>query len=172
MPTSRSKRLGLGPTSCLHGRIHPDRHDGDEPHLCDALRRLASFNQVIRFDRRGIGLSDPSSRDSPPTLEQWLDDGEVVPHSVGCERASVLGDRGGALIAVGFAALRPNRVRSLVLINGFGRFLAEVTDAPAEPPPWRRSGGRTVSTFVRARARSEPKLRAARSQSGRPSAPA
>jgi class 3 adenylate cyclase/pimeloyl-ACP methyl ester carboxylesterase len=119
------QEAGSGPDLLLflEGFIPIDTMD-DEPHLGAALRRLASFSHAIRFDRRGIGLSDPSGPDSPPTLEQWLDDAEAVLDALGCRQATLLGDRGGALIAAGFAALRPNRVRSLVLINGFAKFLA------------------------------------------------
>jgi len=129
------QEAGTGPDLLLflEGFIPIDTMD-DEQHLCGALRRLASFSHAIRFDRRGIGLSDPSAPDSPPTLEQWLDDAEAVLDAVGSRRATVLGDRGGALIAVGLAALRPHRVRSLVLVNGFAKFLAGPDHPSGEDP--------------------------------------
>ena len=129
------QEAGSGPDLLLllEGFIPIDTMD-DEPHLGGTLRRLASFSHTIRFDRRGIGLSDPTGTDSPPTLEQWLDDAEAVLDAVGCREATVLGDRGGALIAAGFAALRPHRVRSLVLVNGFAKFFAGPDHPYGEDP--------------------------------------
>ena len=98
----------------------------DEPRLAAAMERLAGFGHVIRFDRRGIGLSDRAPDGSRPTLEQWLDDAEAVLDAAECDEAVVVGDRGGALIAIGLAALRPRRVRSMILVNGFAKFMASV----------------------------------------------
>jgi pimeloyl-ACP methyl ester carboxylesterase len=40
----------------------------EEPMLTAFLHRLGSFARVIRFDFIGIGLSDPVSPSTPPTL--------------------------------------------------------------------------------------------------------
>jgi pimeloyl-ACP methyl ester carboxylesterase len=43
-----------------------------EGRLCSQfLGRLASFSRVIRFDRRGMGMSDPVAAISEHTIEQW-----------------------------------------------------------------------------------------------------
>src|SRR5437870_13484920 len=42
----------------------------DEPRLARSMARLNSFARVIRFDRRGVGLSDLVSPTAPPTLER------------------------------------------------------------------------------------------------------
>ena len=119
------QEAGSGPDLLLllDGFVPIDSMD-DEWRLAGALRRIAGFSHAIRFDRRGIGLSDPTTPDAPPTLEQWLDDAEAVLDAAGCRDAIVLGDRAGTCIAAGLAALRPHRVRSLVLVNGFARFLS------------------------------------------------
>jgi class 3 adenylate cyclase len=129
------QEAGRGPPLLLliEGFIPIDMMD-DEPHLSGVLRRLASFSHAIRFDRRGIGLSDPATPESPPTLEQWLDDAETVLDAVSCREAAVFGDRGGALIAAAFAALRPSRVRSLVLVQGFARFFTGPDHPCGEDP--------------------------------------
>jgi DNA-binding CsgD family transcriptional regulator len=44
----------------------------DEPSLTRFHDRLASFSRLIRFDLRGVGMSDPAVPSSPPTLEQWI----------------------------------------------------------------------------------------------------
>jgi len=43
----------------------------DEPRLARSMARLRSFARLVRFDRRGIGMSDPIAPTDPPTLEQW-----------------------------------------------------------------------------------------------------
>src|ERR1051326_7495602 len=63
----------------------------EEPSFTRVLRRLASFGRLIRFDRRGVGLSDPVSASSPPTLEQWMDDALAVMDAAGSEQAALLG---------------------------------------------------------------------------------
>jgi class 3 adenylate cyclase/pimeloyl-ACP methyl ester carboxylesterase len=119
------QEAGTGPPLLLliEGFVPIEDMD-DEPRLSAALSRIGTFSHAIRFDRRGIGLSDPSPRDAPPTLEQWLDDVETVLDAAGVGEAVVVGDRGGALIGLGLAALRPRRVHSLVVVNGFARFMA------------------------------------------------
>src|SRR3954454_9628697 len=77
----------------------------DEPHLARVLRRLSSFTRLIRFDRRGIGLSDPVAATAPPTLEQWCDDALAVLDAVGSERAAVLAANESGLVALVFGAM-------------------------------------------------------------------
>jgi len=129
------QEAGQGPDLLLflEGFVPIDAMD-EEPHLSGALRRMAEFSHVIRFNRRGVGLSDRPGPDAPPTLEQWLDDAEAVLDAVGCHDVIAFGDTGGALIATGFAALRPHRVRSLVLVNGYAKFFAG-PDHPAGEDP-------------------------------------
>jgi len=126
---------GEGPDLLLitEGFLPIDALD-DEPHLAGALRRIAGFSRAIRFNRRGIGLSDRSAPDVPPTLDQWLDDTEAVLDAAGCRDAVIVGDTGGALVAAGLAALRAHRVRSLVLVNGYARFFAGPDHPSGEDP--------------------------------------
>jgi class 3 adenylate cyclase/pimeloyl-ACP methyl ester carboxylesterase len=87
-----------------------------------AMRRLASFSRLIRFDKRGIGLSDPISADAPPTLEQWMRDALAVLDAAGCGCAVVMGCSDAATVAVLLAGAHPERVISLALVNGYARF--------------------------------------------------
>ena len=72
------------------------------------LERLAVFNRLILFDRRGSGLSD--SVGEPYTLEQDAQDALAVLDAAGSERAALftygLGGPVGALLA----ADRPERI--------------------------------------------------------------
>jgi pimeloyl-ACP methyl ester carboxylesterase len=55
--------------------------------------RYLSFCRLIRFDKRGTGLSDRIT--SPATLEERSDDIRAVMDAVGSDRAVILGDSEG-----------------------------------------------------------------------------
>ena len=77
------------------------------------IERLGHFARVIRFDRRGTGLSDPVA--GPPTLEQQADDLLAVMDAVGCEKAALFGEGEGTRLCAMVAASHPDRVSSLML---------------------------------------------------------
>lgn len=82
-------------------------------------RRLGSFSRLIRFDKRGTGLSD---RDvGVPDLETCMDDVRAVMDSAGSERAALFGTSEGGPMSVLFAATYPERVWALVLFSSFPR---------------------------------------------------
>lgn len=117
--------FGDGPTDLLvlPGPFIPiDCVDG-EPSMYRFHRRLASFGRVIRFDQRGIGLSSriPSLDMIGP--ESWANDAIAVMNAVGCERATILAPGFTSLAAVVLAADYPDRVNSLVIVNGAARTL-------------------------------------------------
>jgi pimeloyl-ACP methyl ester carboxylesterase len=97
----------------------------EEPSFDRFVRRLGRFCRVIRFDRRGMGLSDPVTSSNPPTLEQWMGDAEAVLDAVGSERAALLGMAEGGFVVSMLAATRPQRVAALVLIHASPGFTAE-----------------------------------------------
>ena len=101
------------------------------------VHRLASFARVIRFDKRGMGLSD---RVQVGTLEQRMDDLRVVLDAAGSERAALVGTSEGGPLSLLFAATLPDRVASLVLVG------AEVRERVTEEWPW---GERTDAQFER-----------------------
>src|SRR5215813_13797885 len=57
------------------------------------FRRLASFSLVIRFDRRGTGLSDRPSATGSSNVERWLDDCVAVLDAVGSAATTMVGMR-------------------------------------------------------------------------------
>ena len=116
--------LGDGPIDLLvyTGAIIPIDCMDEEPSLARFHRRLTSFARLVRFDRRGIGLSDRGSPSSPPTLEQVVPDALAVLDAVGCERAAVIAPLGAAPEGLVLAATHPERVSHLVVVNGTARF--------------------------------------------------
>jgi class 3 adenylate cyclase len=109
----------------MEGFISVDMMD-DEPRLARCMARLGSFARLIRFDRRGIGLSDPVSPSTPPTLEQWVEDAIAVLDAVESERAIVLASAEASSVGLLLAATHPDRVQSVVVVNGFARALVDV----------------------------------------------
>src|SRR5262245_4534794 len=70
--------------------------DWEEPTWVRWVHRLTSFARLIRFDKRGTGLSDRPS--GVPTLEERMRDALAVMDAVGLQRPHVLGwSEGGPL---------------------------------------------------------------------------
>jgi class 3 adenylate cyclase len=115
--------VGEGPMDLLlfTGAIIPIDCVDEEPSMARFQRRLASFSRLIRFDRRGVGLSDRGSPSSPPTYEQWVEDAVAVLDAVGSERAAVLAPFIDSAKGLMLADQRPDRVSHLVVVNGTAR---------------------------------------------------
>ena len=77
------------------------------------VRSLSSFSRLVRFDKRGTGLSDPVAE--PPTLDQRVADLKAVMSAARCRRPVVLGFSDGGPIAITLAAVHPRSVRALIL---------------------------------------------------------
>jgi pimeloyl-ACP methyl ester carboxylesterase len=88
------------------------------------VRSLSSFCRLVRFDKRGTGLSDPVAE--PPTLDQRLADLKAVISAARCRRPVVLGYSDGGPAAVTLAAAHRRSVRVLILYG----------TSPRRPPGW------------------------------------
>jgi pimeloyl-ACP methyl ester carboxylesterase len=93
----------------------------EEPTFARYLQRLASFSRLMRFDKRGTGLSDRVAEANLPTLEQLMDDVRAVMDAVGSQRAALYGMSEGGSMSILFAATYPERTRALVLYGAFAR---------------------------------------------------
>lgn len=81
------------------------------------VRECTRENRFIRCDMRGFGLSEWE----PPTLdfEHMVADLEAVIDAAGVDTCDLLGLSHGGTIAMAYAARHPQRVRKLVVVNGF-----------------------------------------------------
>ena len=115
--------LGDGPFDVVHvpGFVSHIELSWNVPGQAEFARRLASFSRLIRFDKRGTGMSDRV--DGAPTLETRMDDVRAVMDAVGSERAAILGVSEGGPMSVLFAATYPDRVWALVLAGAEPRTL-------------------------------------------------
>jgi pimeloyl-ACP methyl ester carboxylesterase len=101
------------------------------------LTDLGSFSRLIRFDKRGTGMSDPVS--GAPSLETRMDDVRAVMDAVGSRRAVFYGLSEGAAMSILFAATYPERTAALIVRSFSPRTLW------APDFPW----GRTEATYGR-----------------------
>lgn len=115
--------VGDGPFDVVYAPPHISHIEiaWEIPGLAAHFRRLASFCRLIRFDKRGTGMSDRVG--SLPTLETRMDDLRAVMDAVGSERAAIIGVSEGASMAILFAATYPDRAWALVLEGAFARTL-------------------------------------------------
>jgi class 3 adenylate cyclase len=118
--------LGEGPIDLLlfTGALIPIECMDEEPSLARFQRRLATLGRLIRFDQRGVGLSDRCSPSGPPTREHWVQDALSVLDATGSPRSVVLAPGLGASSGIALAALYPERVANLIVVNGAARLIS------------------------------------------------
>jgi pimeloyl-ACP methyl ester carboxylesterase len=105
------RRIGNGrPLAVLNG-FAATSADWD-PSFIDAL---ASSNELILVDNRGIGFSTDNGR--PFDVEQLADDAARVIEVLGIERTNLLGWSMGGFIAQTLALQHPSRINKLVLLS-------------------------------------------------------
>jgi class 3 adenylate cyclase len=112
--------LGDGPIDLLWvpGFVSHLEYDWEHPRPARFFRRLASFSRLIRFDKRGTGLSD---RVAIPTLEERMDDVRAVLDATGSSRAALIGVSEGGPMSLLYAATYPERTSALVLYGSYAR---------------------------------------------------
>jgi pimeloyl-ACP methyl ester carboxylesterase len=123
--------VGDGPPDLVlvPGFVSHLENDWDESRSAHFLERLASFSRLIRFDKRGTGLSDRPR--GLPDLETRMDDVRAVMDAVASERAALLGYSEGGPMSCLFAATYPDRTTALVV---YGTYAKRVD--PDDEYPW------------------------------------
>jgi class 3 adenylate cyclase/pimeloyl-ACP methyl ester carboxylesterase len=87
--------------------------DWERPERAEPYERLSSFCRLIRFDKRGTGLSDRPTYAA--TLEERIDDIRAVMDAAGSEKAFIFGRSEGGSMACLFGATYPSRTRGLII---------------------------------------------------------
>jgi DNA-binding SARP family transcriptional activator/pimeloyl-ACP methyl ester carboxylesterase len=91
----------------------------EEPRLSAFVMRMARTNQVICFDRRGLGISERLG--IQPSVDNAVSDiGAILDHA-GVKRAVLFGASEGGLMSMRFASESPDRVHGLVLFDTLAR---------------------------------------------------
>jgi pimeloyl-ACP methyl ester carboxylesterase len=109
--------------------------DWESPVRARLLDRLGSFCRLIRFDKRGTGLSD---RGPIPSLEQRMEDVRAVMDAAGSARAAMFAHSEGGPMALLFAATYPERVTRLCIYGSYARRVPG-PDYPYGPTPEQRA---------------------------------
>jgi pimeloyl-ACP methyl ester carboxylesterase len=114
---------GEGPFDLVlvHGFLSHLEVDWEHPASRHINERLSSFARLIRFDKRGTGLSDRSV--GLPDFETRMDDVRAVLDAVGSESAALFGYSEGGPLCVLFAAAYPDRTRAVVLYGTYAKRL-------------------------------------------------
>ena len=104
------------------------------PQAADFFEKMATFKRVLHMDRRGSGASDALPLRAIPTWEELAEDIAGVLDATESTVADLVGVNEVGPIAVLFAAMHPERVGSLILINTAARYM-EAPDYPIGVAP-------------------------------------
>jgi class 3 adenylate cyclase/alpha-beta hydrolase superfamily lysophospholipase len=133
----------------LPGWISQIEHLWEAPAMRRFLERLAVFNRVILFDRRGTGLSDRLQE--AQSLEQDEQDALAVLDAAGSERAALFTYGLGGAVGAQLAADHPGRVGALIM------YASVVRTSWAPDYPWAlRPAERELLTEANVSAWGEP----------------
>ena len=130
---------GDGPLDVLvigsHGAVFSVDAAYELPRLRHFEESLAGFCRLITYDLRGFGMSDPLDPEWP--VQQRVTDAIAVLDACASHHAALFGAGWGGGMAIEVAASCPERVHSLVIVNGWIRTLA-AADFPLglSPDEW------------------------------------
>ncbi len=111
--------IGAG-TPLMIAATPPWSHVQQEMHIPTVgawIRELAEEARVVRYDCRGMGLSDRDRVDF--TLEAQIRDFEAVVEHYGLDRFAIWGSIGGSPASIAFTARHPERVTHLMLWGAY-----------------------------------------------------
>ncbi len=110
--------LGSGyPLVLVPGWVSHLEMDMELPHMKASIEDLAQDFTLVRYDKRGTGLSDRGVSDF--TLERRLLDLEAVIDKLGLDRYAIRGMSEGGPVAIAHASRHPDRVSHLILQGTF-----------------------------------------------------
>ena len=125
--------IGEGPLDIIYvpGWVSNLDYGWTSPRMAHIFERLGSFARLIRFDKRGTGLSDRNV--GFPTLEERMEDVKAVMDAADSKRAALVGTSEGGNMCMLFAATYPDRTAALVLYGCFAKGIW------AEDYPWAKT---------------------------------
>lgn len=110
----------------MHGTVSHLEIAWEDPKLRRLYERLGEFSRLIRFDRRGMGMSDPLDR--LPTFDEQVGDFLTVMDEVGAERPAVMGTTDAGMLALAFVAGHPDRVSAAIAFETAPRLVPSEDD--------------------------------------------
>lgn len=128
--------LGEGPYDLLYTTGFWSHLDiqWEDPELARFMRRLGSFARLIRFDRRGTGLSDRprDSRASP--IEDWLQDCAAVLDAADASAPIIVSTMDSGPVVLQFVDRHPQRCAGLIFVNTMACWAARSDYSEGHPP--------------------------------------
>lgn len=112
--------MGEGPPLLRAGHwLSHLEHDLNSPVWRPVLSDLTQGRRLVRYDPRGTGLSDRDVDFSTVTVDALAEDLKAVADAAGLDRFPIYAISQSVPVALTFAARYPERVKRLVLVNGF-----------------------------------------------------
>src|SRR5262245_27674262 len=96
-------------------------HDLESPVFRHMLLGRAHQHSLLRYDARGIGLSQRDNMEI--SFDKWVSDLETIVDCAKLDRFILFGLSQGAAQAIAYAAHHPDRLTHLILYGGFTRGL-------------------------------------------------
>ena len=90
------------------------------PPIRDSMSALSSFARVVNFDKRGQGLSDPTSEVA--SINERVGDIGCVADHTNSEKFFLMGISEGGPMSIKYAVENPERVSGLILFGTTARF--------------------------------------------------
>lgn len=110
----------------MHGTVSHLEIAWEDPKLRRLYERLGEFTRLIRFDRRGMGMSD--QLDAIPGFGEQIEDFAAVMDATGSDRAVVMGTTDAGVLALAFAATHPDRAGGVVAFETSPRLMPSADD--------------------------------------------
>jgi pimeloyl-ACP methyl ester carboxylesterase len=111
-------RLGKGPPLVKAANwLNHLEHELETPLWSHWIEELSRNHTLFRYDARGNGMSDWNV--PALTFDLLVEDLVTAVDAAGLDRFDLVGISQGCTVAIAFAVRQPERVRKLVLINGF-----------------------------------------------------
>jgi class 3 adenylate cyclase len=105
----------------------------EDPASARFMRRLASFARLIRFDRRGSGMSDPRPNDGGSIVDHWNEDLIAVIRASGAKAPAILCTMDSGPLVLEFVDRHPEHCSALILA-GTTSCMREAPDYPEGHP--------------------------------------
>jgi class 3 adenylate cyclase len=119
--------LGDGPVDIVYvpGLLNLIEATSEVPAIERHFARMTSFSRLVIFDKRGTGLSDRVAVEDMADPARRLEDVIAVMDAVGLAKATLFATADGALVALQCAALHPERVQALIILQGTARWVVD-----------------------------------------------
>jgi pimeloyl-ACP methyl ester carboxylesterase/AraC-like DNA-binding protein len=95
------------------------------PGMSQWLDDISRFCKVILFDKRGVGLSDRINENDLPELQERIDDLRAITDQEKLDKVTLWGSSCGGPMALMFAYLYPEKVKSVILYGSFAKWVQD-----------------------------------------------